>query len=77
MIGIMNGKPPGMLFLPNDFLPAKKKLIDERYGYKMWTYAVHFDRSLPDKNPDDVEVEGNRPSGTTFSCHWLKYLLLK
>ena len=46
MIGIMNGKPPDMLFLPNDFLPAKKKLIDERHGYKIWTYAVHFDQSL-------------------------------
>ena len=57
MIGIMNGKPPEMLFLPNDFLPAKKKLIDERHGYKIWTYAVHFDRSLPDKNPDDVQMQ--------------------
>jgi hypothetical protein len=25
MIVIMNAKPPDMLFLPNDFLPAKKK----------------------------------------------------
>jgi hypothetical protein len=57
MIGIINGKPPDMLFLPNDFLPAKKKLIDERHGYKMWTYAVHFDRSLPDKNPDAFQMK--------------------
>ena len=57
MIGIMNGKPPDMLFLPNDFLPAKKKLIDERHGYKIWTYAAHFDRSLPDKNPDDFQMQ--------------------
>ena len=57
MIGIMNGKPPDMLFLPNDFLPAKKKLIDERHGYKIWTYVVHFDRSLSDKNPDDVQMQ--------------------
>ena len=57
MRGIMNGKPPDMLFLPNDFLPAKKKLIDERHGYKIWTYAVHFDRSLPDKNPDGVQMQ--------------------
>ena len=57
MIGIINGKPPDMLFLPNDFLPAKKKLIDERHGYKIWTYAVHFDRSLPDKNPDGVQMQ--------------------
>jgi hypothetical protein len=39
----MNRKLPNMLFLPNDFLPAKKKLIDERHGHKIWTYAVHFD----------------------------------
>lgn len=57
MIGIINGKPPDMLFLPNDFLPAKKKLIDERHGYKMWAYAVHFDRSLPDKNPDAFQMK--------------------
>ena len=57
MIGVMNGKPPDVLFLPNDFLPAKKKLIDERHGYKIWTYAVHFDRSLPDKNPDDFQMQ--------------------
>ena len=57
MIGIMNGKPPDMLFLPNDFLPAKKKLIDERHGYKIWTYVVHFDQSLSDKNPDDVQMQ--------------------
>jgi hypothetical protein len=57
MIGIINGKPPDMLFLPNDFLPAKKKLIDERHGYKMWTYAVHFDRSLTDKNPDAFQMK--------------------
>jgi len=50
MIGIMNGKPPDMLFLPNDFLPAKKKLIDERHSYKIWTYAVHFDQTLPQKS---------------------------
>ena len=53
----MNGKPPDMLFLPNDFLPTKKKLIDERHGYKIWTSAVHFDRSLPDKNPDDFQMQ--------------------
>jgi hypothetical protein len=46
-----------MLFLPNDFLPAKKKLIDERHGHKIWTYAVHFDQSLPEKNPDDVQMQ--------------------
>jgi hypothetical protein len=57
MVGIMNGKPPDMLFLPNDFLPAKKKLIDDRHGFKIWTYAVHFDRSLPDKNPDDFQMQ--------------------
>lgn len=57
MIGVMNGKPPDVLFLPNDFLPAKKKLIDERHGYKIWTYAAHFDRSLPDKNPDDFQMQ--------------------
>ena len=57
MIGIMNGKPPDMLFLPNDFLPAKKKLIDERHGHKIWTYAVHFDQSLPDKNTDDFQMQ--------------------
>ena len=55
MIGTMNEKPPDMLFLPNDFLPAKK-LIDERHGSKIWTYAVHFDQCLPDKNPDDFQM---------------------
>jgi hypothetical protein len=43
MVGIMKGKLPDMTFLPNDFLPAKTKLIDERHGHKIWTYAVHFD----------------------------------
>jgi hypothetical protein len=57
MIGIMNGKPPDMLFLPNDFLPAKKKLIDDRHGFKIWTSVVHFNQSLPDKNPDDVQMQ--------------------
>jgi hypothetical protein len=57
MIGIINGKLPDMLILPNDFLPAKKKLIDESHGYKMWTYAVHFDRNLQDKNPDAFQMK--------------------
>ncbi len=57
MIGIMNGKPSEILFLPNVHCPVKKILIDERHGYKIWTYAVHFDQSLPDKNPDDIQMQ--------------------
>ena len=57
LVEIMNGKPPDVLFLPIDFLPAKKKLIDDRHGFKIWTYAVHFDQSLPDKNPDDFQMQ--------------------
>ena len=57
MIGIMNGKLPDMLFLSNEFLPAKKNLIDERHGYKIWSYAVHFDQSRPEKNPDDFQMQ--------------------
>jgi hypothetical protein len=44
----MNRKPPDMLFLPNDFLPAKKKLIDERHGYKIWT-AAHSTKAYQTK----------------------------
>ena len=57
MIGIMNGKPPDMYFFQMIFFQQRKKLIDERHGYKIWTYTVHFDRSLPDKNPDDFQMQ--------------------
>ena len=34
-----------------------KGKTDERHGYKIWTYAVHFDWSLPDENPDDFKMQ--------------------
>jgi hypothetical protein len=55
--GTMDGIKSKWLFLPNDFLPAKKKLIDEYHCNENWKYAVHFDSSLPDKNPDDSQMQ--------------------
>ena len=49
LMGIINGNLPELLHLPNDFLPTTKKLIDHKHGDKIWRYAVHFDRSLPEK----------------------------
>jgi hypothetical protein len=57
LMGIINGKLPELLPLPNDFLPAKKKFIDQSHGSKMWRYAVHFDRSLPEMNPSYSQME--------------------
>ena len=56
MVGIMNGKSPDLLYLPNDFLPSNKKHITEIHGKRFWNYAVHFDRSLPEENPDDYQM---------------------
>ena len=56
-IGIMNGKSPDLLYLPYDFLPPNKKHINEIHGRKFWTYAVHFDRSLPEEYPDELQME--------------------
>lgn len=56
MIGIMNGKSPDLLYLPNDFLPSNKKHITEILGKRFWNYAVHFDRSLPEDNPNDYQM---------------------
>ncbi len=53
----MDGKPLEMLNLPSDFLPTKKKQIDKNHGNKIWSYAVHFDRSLPKKNPNVSQME--------------------
>ena len=55
--GGMDSKPPDLLFLPSDFLPIKKKQIDKNHAKKIWSYAVHFDRSLPEKNPNDSQIE--------------------
>ena len=52
-----DSKPPDMLFLPSDFLPIKKKQIDKNHANKIWSYAAHFDRSLPETNPNDSQVE--------------------
>jgi len=52
-----DSKPPDLLFLPSDFLPIKKKQIDKNHANKIWSYAAHFDRSLPEKNPNDSQVE--------------------
>lgn len=57
LMGIINGNLPELLHLPNDFLPTKKKLIDQKHGDKIWRYAVHFDRSLPEKNPTYSQME--------------------
>jgi hypothetical protein len=57
LMGIMNGNLPELLHLPNDFLPTTKKLIDHKHGDKIWRYAVHFDRSLPEKNPTYSQME--------------------
>ena len=43
--------------LPSDFLPTKKKQIDKNHVNKIWSYAVHFDSSLPEKNPNDSQME--------------------
>ena len=56
MVGILNGKSPDLLYLPSDFLPTNKKHINEIHGRKFWTYAVHFDRSLPKENPDESQL---------------------
>ena len=56
LMGI-NGNLPELLHLPNDFLPTTKKLIDHKHGDKIWRYAVHFDRSLPEKNPTYSQME--------------------
>jgi len=56
MVEIMNGKSPDLLYLPNDFLPSNKKHITEIHGKRFWNYAVHFDRSLPEENPDDYQM---------------------
>ena len=56
MVGIMNGKLPDLLYLPNDFLPTNRKHMNEIHGKKVWNYAVHFDRSLPEENPDDYQM---------------------
>ena len=56
MVGIMNEKLPDLLYLPNDFLPSNKKHITEIHGKRFWNYAVHFDRSLPEENPDDYQM---------------------
>ena len=53
----MNEESPELLYLPSDFLPTKKKQIDTNHGNKIWSYAVHFDRSLPEKNPNDSQME--------------------
>jgi len=55
--GGVDSKPPDLLFLPSDFLPIKKKQIDKNHANKIWSYAAHFDRSLPEKNPNDSQVE--------------------
>ena len=45
-------------FIKNvDFLPTTKKLIDHKHGDKIWRYAVHFDISLPEKNPTYSQME--------------------
>ena len=46
MMWKMNGKPPKMLYLLDDFLPTKKK---QKHGNEICTYAARFDRSLPEK----------------------------
>ena len=53
----MNEESPELLYLPSDFLPTKKKQIDTNHGNKIWSYAVHFDRSLPEKDPNDSQME--------------------
>ena len=54
---IMNGKLPELLYLLSDFLQTKKNQIDTNYGNKIWWYAVHFDRSLPEKDQNDSQME--------------------
>ena len=57
MMGIMNGKSPELLYLPNGFLPTKKNQINEKHGKTICTYAGHSDRSLPEKNPNDSQMD--------------------
>ena len=52
----MNGKSPELLHLLGDFLPTKKSEIDTNHDNKIWSYAVHFDRSLPEKDPNDSQM---------------------
>ena len=59
MMGIINRKLPEFLYLPNDFLPTQKNQIDEKHGKTMCTSAVHFDRSLTEKNPNDSQMESS------------------
>ncbi len=53
----MNEESPELLYLLSDFLPIKKKQIDTNHGNKIWSYAVHFDRSLREKDPNDSQME--------------------
>jgi len=57
LMGIINGNLPELLHLPNDVLPTTKKLIDHKHWDKIWRYAVHFDRSLPEKNLTFSQME--------------------
>jgi hypothetical protein len=57
MVGTMNGKSPDLLYVPYDFLPKNKIHINEIDGSRVWTYAAHFDRSLPEENPDQSQIE--------------------
>ncbi len=53
----MNGKLPELLYLLSDFLPTKKKQIDTNHGNKIWSYTFHFSSILPEKDPNDSQME--------------------
>jgi hypothetical protein len=48
MVGIMNGKSPDLLYLPNDFLPTNKKklmkLMEGNFGLSLFISTEPFQR---------------------------------
>ena len=52
----MNEESTELLYLLSDFFPRKKEQIDTNHGNKIWSYAVHFDRSLPEKDPNNSQM---------------------
>ena len=52
----MTEKLQEMLYLPNDFLPTKKKQIDEKHGKKFGPMKLTLTKD-PEKNPNDSQME--------------------
>ena len=46
-----------IIHVQHDFLPQVRREINEDWARRMWEYAHHFSRVLPEKNPNDTHVE--------------------